>query len=130
MTFSTFPPYGRAPSEDVRVFSVLAPVLLSMDIRPGDIIALRAALPGFVPEAPAIVAIAADEDGDEALLLRYFDPPALLITKSTLMSEPEIHFPPVYGLWLGRQSQAKFISSGHFACKNLSTAAAVLGSHS
>jgi hypothetical protein len=76
----------------MRVFSVLAPVLLSEDIRPGDVIALRAALPGLVPEAPAIVAIAADEDGDEALLLRYFVPPALLITKSTVMSEPAIDF--------------------------------------
>jgi hypothetical protein len=62
-----------------------------MDIRPGDIIALRAATPGLVLEAPAIVAIAADEDGDEALLLRYFVPPSLLITKSTLMSEPDLH---------------------------------------
>ena len=82
--------WTRPPSQDVRVYSVLAPVLLSMDIRPGDVIALRATLPGFVPEAPAIVAIAADEDGDEALLLRRFVPPAQLITKSTLMLEPEI----------------------------------------
>jgi hypothetical protein len=80
-------------SKDVRFFSVLAPVLLSLDIRPGDVIALRGALPGLAIDVPAIVAIAVDEDGDEALLLRYFIPPALLITKSTLMSEPVIQFP-------------------------------------
>ena len=84
-----YPPNGSDTLKTGRTFRVLSEVLSGLDIRTGDVIEMKCAPPGSMPEPYAIVAVSLI--WHDIVLLRQFIPPRLLITNSTTCNLPHMH---------------------------------------